>query len=87
MRVCAFLWLTLEGSLLSLATRCIFCSTIGHRGGFGGRLELPEPLVLMCGCPSAPSISAPLDSPELGVWDGGARQSDRAEVMKLSQTI
>lgn len=44
--VCAFLWLTLEGALLSLVTRCIFSSTVGHCGGFGGKLVLPEPLVL-----------------------------------------
>lgn len=85
MMVCAFLWLTLKGSLLSLATRCIFSSTMGHCGGFGGRLVLPETLVLRwCGRPSALSINAPLDSPELGEWDGGARQWD---VMKFNQTI
>lgn len=74
--------------MLSLATRCIFSGTVGRHGGFGGRLVLPEPLVhVWCGCPSAPSINASLDSPERAEWGGGARQWDGAEVMKLNQTI
>lgn len=47
MRFFAFLCLIRGGSLLPLATKCIFSSAAGHHGGFSGRLVLPEPLVLM----------------------------------------